>query len=105
MPEVRDWLIMRVSGCTIICLICFSNLLEILSIPELVLFGRFVINVDKGVHVYRCTNVGLQVYGCTGVYNCTGVQVYGCTSLRVYKCKDVQVYKCLGVQMHRCKKV
>ena len=46
MPEVRDWLIIRVSSCTIISLICFSYLLEILSIPELVLFGRFVIN-DK----------------------------------------------------------
>ena len=44
MPEVRDWLIIKVSSCTIICLICFSNLFEILSIQELVSFGRFVIN-------------------------------------------------------------
>ena len=45
MPEVRDWFMIRDSGCTIICFICFRNLFEILSIPELALFGRFVINV------------------------------------------------------------
>ena len=49
MPEARDWLIIRVSGCTIICLICFCNLLEILSIPELVLFGRFMINAKTNI--------------------------------------------------------
>ena len=64
MPEVRDWFIIIVSGCTVICLICFSYLLELLSIPELVLFGRFVINSSSnGVKgKFGCERVLLSKY-------------------------------------------
>ena len=55
-----------------------------------------------GVQVYKCMGVQdcttAQVYKRLGVYmysvkvyGCTGVQVYGCASIWVYKCKGVQV--------------
>ena len=57
------------------------------------------------------------MYGCTGLYNCTGVQVfrahvhmysvkvYGCTGVQMYGCTGVQVYGCASIWVYKCKGV
>ena len=63
-----------------------------------------------GVQVYKCMGVQdcttAQVYKCLGVhmysvkvYGCTGVQMYGCTGVQVYGCASIWVCNYMGVQV------
>ena len=55
-----------------------------------------------GVQVYKCMGVQdcttAQVYKCLGVHMYS-VKVYGCTNVWVYRCASIWVCKYMGVQV------